>query len=358
MVSSLVIVIVIFGSVGAYLYVSNQYRPPQIAIVILDPGFGDLSMADQAHIGMNQISANFTVQYVIPTPYPKTAVEAETLMRSLASSGQYDLIVVIGQKLESALNSTAATYPHQKFAMIDGYVDLPNVASGSFASEQAAFLTGVLAAFLSTQANYTGLVGILASMSDDPAVTSLINGFVEGLIAANTTYVLNVTLLPTQYVGSYDNSSAAGNKTFHMFTADGVSVLFAPVRASIVGVRNGMLLANETKLYFKHRMPLVIAAEGNLDYYGCASILVPIAPSWIVTSIVPHTERAIFTIVNATLWNAFPAPPYNRFQYDLANGGANVTAFSYSSTYISAYIFNIIRGYRDAIVNGTITVTP
>jgi 5'-deoxynucleotidase YfbR-like HD superfamily hydrolase len=35
-----------------------------------------------------------------------------------------------------------------------------------------------------------------------------------------------------------------------------------------------------------------------------------------------------------------------------------VTTFTYSSTYIFSYIMNVIRSYKDAIVNGTITVTP
>jgi basic membrane lipoprotein Med (substrate-binding protein (PBP1-ABC) superfamily) len=356
LVSSLVIVIVIFGSVGAFLYVTNQYRPPQIAIVVLDPGFGDFGVADQARLGMNQVSRNYSVQYYLPDAYPKTPTEAETLMLSLASSGQYDIIMAVGEKLQSALNNAATAYPQQRFAMIGGYVDLPNVASGTFASEQAAFLAGVLAAFLSTQTNYTSRVGILASLSDDPAVTRLINGFTQGLVAANDTYVLNVTLRPTVYLGSYDDDSLAGNTTFNLFTAGGVSVLFAPVRASIVGVRNGMLLANSTILYTKHRMPLVIAADSNDDYYGCADVRSPIAPSWITTSVVSHVEYPIFTIVNATLWDAFPA--HQRFQYNLANGGANVTTFTYSSTYIFSYIMNVIRSYKDAIVNGTITVTP
>jgi basic membrane lipoprotein Med (substrate-binding protein (PBP1-ABC) superfamily) len=167
---------------------------------------------------------------------------------------------------------------------------------------------------------------------------------------------LNVTLLPTVYLGGYDNVSLAGNTTFQMFTAGKVSVLFAPVRAAIVGVRNGMLFANSTILYLKHRMPFVIAAEGNLDYYGCSNILSPVAPSWIPTSIVSHAERAIFRIINATLWNAFPA--HQQFKYDLANGGVNVTAFSYSSTYIPPSVVSIISSYKDAIVSGTISVAP
>ncbi|RDE11432.1 MAG: hypothetical protein C4K47_09910 [Candidatus Thorarchaeota archaeon] len=356
MISSIVIVIVIFGSVGTFLFVSNQYRPPEIAVVVLDPGFDDLSMADQVGIGMNEVSANFTVQYYIANPYPKTSAEAETLMESLASSGHYELILAAGQKLTTAVHNAAVAYPNQKFGMIGGFVDLLNVASGSYASEQAAFLAGALAALLSTQENYTSKVGILASMDDDPDVISLVNGFVQGVVAANSTYALNVTLLPTEFIGSYNDSSAASNSTFHLFVNDGVSVLFAPVRASIVGVREGMLFANSTILYSEDRMPLVIAAEGDQDYYGCADPLIPVAPSWIVTSVVSRTDWVFYTIINATLWDTFPSGYH--YQYNLANGGANVTTFAYSSTYIPASVMNIIHSYKDAIVAGTIVVSP
>jgi basic membrane protein A len=313
-------------------------------------------MADQASLGMSQISAKYTVQYAIATPYPKTAAEAETLLRNFGSSGAYEVILAIGQKLTSALYAAAAAYPQQRFAMIGGYVNLPNVASASFANEQAAFLAGVLAALLSHQQNYTDTVGVLASVADDPDVTSLINGFVQGVQAANSTYALNVILLATEYVGSYNNSAVAGNSTYNKFVEDGVSVLFAPVRASIVGVRAGMLLANKTVLFSKHRMPLVIAAEGNQDYYGCADLDVLVAPSWVATSTVPRTDLAVLRIVNASLWNQFPGGQL--FQYDLANGGANITTFLYSSTYIPNPIRNAIRSYKEAIVNGTLIVYP
>jgi len=352
--SSLVIVIVIFGSVGAFLFVTNQYKPPEIAVVVLDPGFGDLSMADQASLGMNDISSNYTVEYFIPTPYPKTVAEAEALLRSLASSGVYEIILAIGQKLTSALNAAATAYPQQRFAMIGGNVTLPNVASAYFDAEQAAFLAGVLAAFLSCQENYTSRVGVLASMSDDPDVTALIDGFTQGVQAANSTYALNVTLLATEYIGSYENNAAAGNSTYDMFVNDNVSVLFAPVRASIRGVRTGMFLANSTVLFSQHRMPLVIAGEGNQDDYGCADLDAPVAPSWIATSAVLRTDLAFFSIVNASLWNLFPGGTLLR--YNLANGGANITTFLYSSTYIPAPIRNAIRSYKEAIVNGTLIV--
>jgi len=353
LLSSVVIVLVIFGSVGALLFITNPYEPPTIAVVVMDPGFGDLSLVDQANIGMQNLTGDVSVQYYVPTPYPQTVSEAETLMLSLAAQGQYDLIVAIGPKLVPALQNAAQAYPSQKFAMIGGCVNLENVASASFAVEQAAFLAGVLAAFLSIQENYTGKVGILASVNDDPLVTSLINGFVQGVEHANTTYFLNLTLLPTQYIGSYNNTDVAQSTTYSMFTSGQASVIFAPVRASIKGVRLGMFQANSTLL---HRMPLVIGAESDQDYYGCSDVGHPTDPSWIATSAVPRTDLAFYQIANLTMWSLFPGG--QNLEYNLANGGANITSFQYSTTYISHSIRLIIADYKDSIVEGTIVVTP
>ncbi|RDE17262.1 MAG: hypothetical protein C4K49_03600 [Candidatus Thorarchaeota archaeon] len=353
--SSVVIVVIIFGSVGALLFITNPYEPPTIAVVVMDPGFGDLSLADQTNIGMQNLTHDVSVEYFVPTPYPQTVSEAEALLRNLAAQGKYDLIVAIGSKLVPALQNAAEAYPGQKFAMVGGYVDLANVASASFAVEQASFLAGVLAAFLSAQENYTSKVGVIASVEDDPMVTSLVSGFVQGVQHANSTYLLNVSVLPTQYIGSYNDTDAAQLRTYNMFILNQASVIFAPVRASIKGVRLGMLQANSS-LYIVHRMPLVIGAEADQDYYGCADISHPTDPSWISTSAVPRADMAIYQIANLTLWDLFPGN--QNLQYNLANGGANVTAFQYSTTYISHAILTIISDYKDSIVEGTIVVTP
>ena len=82
LLSSVVIVIVIFGSVGALLFITNPYEPPTIAVVVMDPGFGDLSLADQANLGIENLTTYVSVEYFVPTPYPQTVPEAETLLRN------------------------------------------------------------------------------------------------------------------------------------------------------------------------------------------------------------------------------------------------------------------------------------
>ena len=56
MLISLVIIVVIFGGVGAMIYVAAPYEPSNIAIVVMAPGFGDMSKADTVEEGMDELA--------------------------------------------------------------------------------------------------------------------------------------------------------------------------------------------------------------------------------------------------------------------------------------------------------------
>ncbi|UCE09561.1 MAG: BMP family ABC transporter substrate-binding protein, partial [Candidatus Thorarchaeota archaeon] len=272
--ASMVIVAIVFGAVGGFLFLTSPYEPSRIAVVVMDPGFGDLSMADQLQVGMEELQGDISVSYITPLPLPTTVSEAQETMSNLASNtGYYDLIVALGLEMTPAIQAVAASFPNQKFAIIGGNVpNLDNVVSATFSTEQAAFLAGVLAAFLATSDDYSGIVGVLAAVEDDPTLDPLINGFSQGVAAANTDYGLNATLLAPRYIGSFNNSATATTEVVNFFDPSNQngSVLFAPVRASMVGVRNGLEIANSSWYFddYGDRRPIVIGAEYNLDYYG------------------------------------------------------------------------------------------
>lgn len=250
--------------------------------------------------------------------------------------------------------------------MIGASINADNVASATFASEQAAFLSGVLAAFQAAEDGYTNRVGIIAAMENDATLDPMINGFIQGVEAADAEYDLNVTVLDIVYLDSWNDSDGASDAAFNMFldgdliqpgNQPGASIIFAPVRASIVGVRNGSLRADEHRLFTFNpdRAPLIIAAEGNQDYYGCVDIDIPTAPSFIATSVLARTDLALYDMVNMTMWDQFTG--FSQM-YDLANGGVNITAYEYSSTYLSEATVEAVRSYHDEIIAGTIIVTP
>jgi basic membrane protein A len=360
----LVIVAIVFGSVGGFLILTNPYEPSRVAVVVMHPGFGDLSIADQLEVGMVELQRDISVSYFIPPDLPTNAVEAEETLSSLASNtGYYSIIVAVGLGMTSAVESAAASYPNQKFALIGGSVPgADNVVSATFATEQAAFLAGVLAAFLATAPDYSGIVGVLGAFENDPTLEPIINGFNQGVERANTDYGLNATLLEPRYIGSFNNSVTATTEVVNFFDPSNrnCSVLFAPVRGSMPGVRAGLEVANRSWYFdgYGDRIPLAIGAEFNLDYYGNPRIDVEFGPSWIATSVFPRSDLAITTILNRTLWDDFPGGEL--FEYDLANNGVNITSFRFSSTYINAVpnSQDALQQYRTMIINGSISVIP
>ncbi|MFW9953435.1 MAG: BMP family protein [Candidatus Thorarchaeota archaeon] len=365
MIISIIIIAIVFGSVGAMILIANPYEPSRIAVVVMEPGFGDMSKADTALEGMEQLAGDVSVQYYIPPQLPTSVPEARSIMESLATTGLYDLILAIGADLAPAVQTVATSFPNQKFGMIGADVALDNVASAIYAVEESAFLGGVVAAFMAHEMPYygdepfDGEIGILAAVEGDTELLPLINGFIQGVEAANSTYNLNVTLTEINYINSWNNTINAELQTYTMFAIHGISVIFAPVRASMPGVREGMLRAADSfppSQLVAGRMPLVIAAEGNQDYFGTNNPDIPVAPSWITTSVLSGTAEAIYDIINKTLWNVFPANEV--LEYDLTNGGVNITDFPYSSTYLPAELYEALDYYREWIRTnpGVITI--
>jgi basic membrane lipoprotein Med (substrate-binding protein (PBP1-ABC) superfamily) len=266
--------------------------------------------------------------------------------------------------MSPALENTAPNHPDQLFAIIGDELLLDNVASAIFEPAEGAFLAGIIGAFLAAdddirRIDIDPVVGVIASVEEDPTVQDLVDGFIEGINVANDEYGFNITILDTVYLGGYNETQEAEDETYNMYTEYNATLIFSPVRAAITGIREGAVRANVTLWsnydqpgrFNDDRMPLIIAAEGNQDYYGCANYSIPISPSWIATSVVLRSDLAIFQIVNATLWDVFPANEL--LTYDLSNNGVNITSFEYSSVYIPSEAITAFRYYHDSIINGT-----
>jgi basic membrane protein A len=361
-ISSVIIVILVFSAVGGYVFLTNQYVPSNVAVVMTEPGFGDRSLADQAYEGL------YDVEVVISYSFfeAENLDDLEDILRENAASRVYDLIIVIGTEdgLAARIDSIAQEFPNQYFGFVGGLVDQPNVASATFAYDEAAFLAGALAAHLAVDnVNRTRVVGIIGSVEADPNVAELIDGFLQGLDYANQT-LGNVILLPTVYINSYNDSSTAEDLARNMWNPalGNASVIFAPVRASIMGIRSAMEYANLT--WFgntRNNEPFVIAAEGDQNYMGNPNINIRTGPSWVVTSVVPRSDLAVYRMINATLWGDFAGS----FDYggvggigNLENEGiilADMTEFQ-DENWVTGAMINMTIDYRLAIINGTITL--
>ena len=240
--------------------------------------------------------------------------------------------------------------------------------SATFKIEEGAFLAGVLAALTSVgdeNRTGTGVVGIIGSVEFDPTVQALIAGFRQGLdyAARNDTLNITTTLLPIEYVGNFNDSAEAESIAIDMFdpAIGDASIIFAPVRASILGVRDAMIAANATFYNGTDRQPLVIAAEGDQDYIGLPDINTRSGSSWIITSVVPRSDEAVYRVINATLWDEFEG---NNLVYgigpdtDVTEGVMLTHSEFINNEWTPPRLFSELDTVHHDIVIGEIVVSP
>ena len=129
------------------------------------------------------------------------------------------IIIVVGQGLAEVIERVAVAYPQVRFITVDFslFKTLPNVTSLVFAEDQAGFLAGALAGFM-TESN---VLGVIAG-EEIPPVVKFYKGFAHG--AKHTNPKVQVI---GEYVGSF-NDPEKGRSAAQALTQQGADVVFAP----------------------------------------------------------------------------------------------------------------------------------
>lgn len=121
-------------------------------------GRGDHSFNDSAARGLDKADKELGLQ-----SKELTAANGETdsdriqHLESMAAAG-YNPVIAVGYTYGPALQKVAAKHPNTTFGLVDSVVDLPNVDSMVFATEQSSYLAGVAAA-LKTKTGQVGFIG-------------------------------------------------------------------------------------------------------------------------------------------------------------------------------------------------------
>ncbi len=151
-----------------------EFKP---AVVFDMGGKFDKSFNEGVFNGVEKFKAETGVEYAefeVTNPSQR-----EQALRNFARRG-HDPILAIGFAQAEALSKVAAEYPDTRFAIIDMFVDLPNVQSIEFKEHEGSFLVGMLAGL----ASQTGKVGFVGGM-DIPLIRKFACGYVQGVKAAN-----------------------------------------------------------------------------------------------------------------------------------------------------------------------------
>ena len=297
-------------------------------------GLGDQSYNDLVYSGMKKAESDLGIAFDYAEP--KQISEFELIMRDMASSGQYSVIVCVGFDQVDPLTKVAPEFPDQQFALIDGTVEGPNIANYTCMEEEGSFLVGALAGLMKKNAATYGVadnstIGFIAAM-EIPLLVKFNAGYQAGAKFVNPS--INVL---TDYVGGnnpFSDTTTAKEIALTQFSK-GADIIYHAAGGSGLGVFQA-------------------AAEQNFKAIGVNSNQNVLDPDHIVASMLKRVDTAAFEIVKAACVDGNLAVGSTTV-LGVKDDGVGYTLEG-SNIKVSDEDVAIIEGLRQKIADGTLVI--
>lgn len=191
-------------------------------------GRGDQSFNDAAGAGLDKAKADLGIKATESTP-TGDADRADRL--KLLVDQKNGLVIGVGFLWGDAITAGAKAAPDTNFAIVDSVVDLPNVASLTFAANQGSFLVGAAAALKSK----TGHVGFIGGVDQD-LIKNFQAGFDAGAKFVNPSIKIDDKYItePPDFTGF--NDPAKAKEIAAAMYQGGADVIYAAAGGSGLGM--------------------------------------------------------------------------------------------------------------------------
>lgn len=303
----------------------TNLQATRVGLVLSVGGLGDKSFNDGAYEGLKRASEELGI--VAFEGEPTMVAEDDRYFRRYAVEG-FDLVIGVGFLMQSSLEAVAKEFPRVHFAIVDAFVDLPNVASLLFKEHEGSFLVGAAAAM----ASKTNVVGFVGGM-EIPLIHKFRVGFGEGARHVNP----SIEVLE-KFAGSGPEAFSdpfKGKQLAETMIAQKADVIFHASGST----GNGVIEA------CKQQGKLAIGVDANQDY---------MAKGHVLTSMVKRVDVALFEMVKEVKEGRFRPGAH---VLGLAENGVSTTDFAYSKHRMPAGFESKLADLRRRIIAGEIRVT-
>jgi basic membrane protein A len=297
----------------------------RVGIVFDIGGKDDKSFNAAAWEGVKRAAADFPIKLRDVEPGEPTSIEPS--MRAFAERG-YDLIIGVGFAQAPIMEQVAKDYPNIRFAIIDGMIEEPNVASLLFKEHEGSFLVGYIAG----KTTKTDKIGFVGGM-DIPLIHKFETGYEEGAKYANPKIQIF-----QNYVGINDgawNNPGKGKELAKAQIERGADIIFQAAGNSGLGVFDA---AEETN-------HLAIGVDANQNW---------VKPGFILTSMLKRIDVAVYNTVKDLVDGKFSG---GLRLNGLENEGVGYALDNYNQPLIPQNIIDDVEKVKKDIIAGKIKVT-
>ena len=264
---------------------------------------------------------------------PGNPTSIEPAMRAFAERG-YDLIIGVGFAQAPIMERVAKEYPNIHFAIVDGVIELPNVASLVFKEHEGSYLVGMLAA----KKSQTGTIGFLGGM-DIGLIHRFEGGYEEGARAVNP----KIRVIQN-YVGVNDsawNNPGKGKELALAQIGKGADVIFTAAGNSGLGAFDA---AEQAGMQNGHATHFVIGVDSNQNM---------VKPGFVLTSMVKRVDNAVYAIVEDVVNGRFQAGFH---VYGLDKDGVGYAMDKFNQNLITPEMIQQVEEAKMKIIAGQIKV--
>jgi len=303
----------------------DQAEKVRVGLVLSVGGLGDKSFNDSAYEGLTRAAEELGIDPLYGQPEQMS--EDEKYLRQYAEEG-LDLIIGVGFLMKDALEKVAGEFPDTRFAIIDAYVDEPNVASLIFREHEGSFLVGAIAGLMTS----TGKVGFIGGM-DIPLIHKFEVGYTEGVMHVRPDAEVLVA-----YAGSGPQAfhDPVKGKSLALSQFDrGADIIFQAAGST----GNGVIDAAQERGLF------AIGVDANQNY---------MAPGHVLTSMLKRVDIAVFEIVKDVVEGRFEGGEH---VYGLEVDGVGYALDEYNEGLIPPEVIAQVAVIKQEIVSGAIQVT-
>lgn len=298
-------------------------------------GVDDASFNETAWAGMQQAEADLGVE--ISVLESNSEADFEPNIQAFIEQ-DCDLIVTVGFLLGEATAAAAEANPDQLFAIVDEAIEADNLLGLTFATEQAGFLAGYIAAGMTE----TGTIGTYGGINIPP-VTVFMDGYLAGASYYNDEMGTDVVVegwdgTDGLFTGNFESQDDGRNITDTLLQA-GADIIM-PVAGPV-----GLGTATAIEDFGQGKMIWVDTDGFESTQFG----------DLMLTSVMKNMDVAVFDAMSSVVDGAFSGGIYVG---TLENDGVGIAPFHTFEDEVPDEIKTAIDELTAGIIAGDISVDP
>jgi len=299
----------------------------QLKVTMIYPNdcVGSAAYCDGFHIGVTTAESELGIVLAEVNGNENDPVATEMVMRTAAQNS--DLVITAGYQMGDILRRVAPEFPDVQFSIFDVVLDMPNVVSVNYNSNEGSFLVGAIAALKSE----SGKIGYIGG-ADVPLLHEFEAGYLAGIREINPTAEITVQYISSDATGFIQPEKAKEIALAQY--ASGVDVIYTAAGGSGQGVLEA---AQETQNYI-----IWVDSNGN-----------DLAPGLVLTSMAKALPASVMRIIRETVDGNFT--PGVRY-FGLEDGGLYYAVDEHNRPLLSDDILAKVESLKAKIINGEIVV--